>query len=158
MAQLIRSPDWEEVPGSASAQFRLPAYNPNRSQTDTIISLWPNCHSSSLLMLFVLLCKTWNVVKPGAWLTRPPPGAQQSQDFCPIVSVVLQVLPSGQAVTHSRSKSGQYPGRLEASLRAALLWLWSLNKTIRLISLTGVGGTTHGRIKIKHSVPWFWYS
>ena len=71
-----------------------------------------------MLMLFVLLCKTWNVVKPGAWLTRPPPGAQQSQDFCTILSVVLQVWHSQQAVTHSHSNSGQHPGRLEARSEA----------------------------------------
>ena len=39
-----------------------------------------------MLMLFVLLCKTWNVVKPGAWLARLPPGAQ-SQDFSPILPI-----------------------------------------------------------------------
>ena len=60
-----------------------------------------------MLMLCVLLCKTWNVVKPGAWLARTPPGAQQSQDFSPI-------LHSQQAVTSSHSQSGKCPGRLEA--------------------------------------------
>ena len=69
-------------------------------------------------MLFVLLCKTWNVGKPGAWLARPPPGVQQSQDFSPILSMVLQVLHSQQAVTHSHSQVGQYPGRLEARSEA----------------------------------------
>ena len=61
-----------------------------------------------MLMLCVLLCKTWNVtVKPGAWLARTPPEAQQSQDFSPI-------LHSQQAVTSSHSQSGKCPGRLEA--------------------------------------------
>ena len=55
-----------------------------------------------MLMLFVLSCKTWNVAKPGAWLARPPSGAQQSQDFSPILSVVLKVLHSQWAVTHSQ--------------------------------------------------------
>ena len=64
-------------------------------------------------MLFVLLCKMWNVVKPGAWLARPLLGAQQSQDS-PILSMVLQILRTTQAVTHSYSQSGQSPGSLEA--------------------------------------------
>ena len=42
-----------------------------------------------MLILFVLSCKTWNVVKPGAWLASPPSGAQQSQDSSPILSKVL---------------------------------------------------------------------
>ena len=55
-----------------------------------------------------------NVVKPGAWLARHPPGAQQSQNSSAILSKVLQGLPSQQAVSHSHSWSGQCPGRLEA--------------------------------------------
>ena len=39
-----------------------------------------------MLRLFVLSCKTWNFVKPGAWLAWPPPGAQQSQESSPILS------------------------------------------------------------------------
>ena len=49
-----------------------------------------------------VLYKTWNVVKPGAWLARPPPGAQQPQDFSPILSMALQALHSQQAVTPSQ--------------------------------------------------------
>ena len=66
----------------------------------------------------VLSCKTWNVTKPGAWLARPPLGAQQPQDFSPILSVALQVLPSQQAVTPSHSQSGQCTGTLEARSEA----------------------------------------
>ena len=69
-------------------------------------------------MLFVLLCKTWNIVKPGAWLARPSPGSHQSQDFSLILSMVLQGLHSQQVVTHSHSQSGQRPGRLEARSEA----------------------------------------
>ena len=36
-----------------------------------------------MLILFVLSYKTWNAAKPGAWLTRSPPGGQQSQDSFP---------------------------------------------------------------------------
>ena len=53
-------------------------------------------------MLLVLSCKTWNVAKPGAWLPRPPPGALQSQDSSPILSMVLEVLHSQQAVIQSQ--------------------------------------------------------
>ena len=45
-----------------------------------------------MLVLLVLSYKTWNIVKPGAWLARPSLGAQQSQDSSPILSMVLQVL------------------------------------------------------------------
>ena len=48
------------------------------------------------VMLFISSCKTWNVVKPGAWLARPPPGAQQSQDSSPVLFRVLQVLQAGR--------------------------------------------------------------
>ena len=53
-----------------------------------------------MLMLFVLSCKTWNVVKPGAWLARFPPGAQNP----PVLSVRLQVSHSQQAVIHSQGR------------------------------------------------------
>ena len=55
-----------------------------------------------MLMLFVLSWKTWNVAKPGAWLARPTPGSQQSQDSSPVLSLVLQVLHSQQVVTPSQ--------------------------------------------------------
>ena len=61
-------------------------------------------------MLFVLSCKTWNVVKPGAWLASAPPGAQESQDLSP-----SYLWAAGLALTAGRhSQSGQCPGRLEA--------------------------------------------
>ena len=75
---------------------------PGQTQTDIIITLWPNCKLGFTLMLFVLLCKMWNVVKPGAWLARPLLGAQQSQDS-PILSMVLQILHSQQAGRQSQS-------------------------------------------------------
>ena len=56
-----------------------------------------------MLMLFVLLYKTWNAVMPGVWLARQPPGSQQSQDFSPILSMELHVLHLEQAVTPSYS-------------------------------------------------------
>ena len=69
-------------------------------------------------MMYVLSCKTWDVVKPGAWLARTPPGAQQSQDSSPILYTVLQVLHSQKTVTVSDSPSRQCPGRLEARSKA----------------------------------------
>ena len=51
-----------------------------------------------MFILFVLSCKTWNVVKPGAWLTTPTPRTQKFQDLSPILSMVPQVLPSHRAV------------------------------------------------------------
>ena len=88
-----------------------------------------------MLMLFVWLCKTWNVVKPGAWLARLPPGPQPSRDFSPFLSMVLHVLYSQQTVTQSHSWSGQCPGRLEA--RSEACFVLSLKpKQDYLISLT----------------------
>ena len=61
-------------------------------------------------MMFVLSCKTWDVVKPGAWLASAPPGAQESQDLSP-----SYLWAAGLALTAGRhSQSGQCPGRLEA--------------------------------------------
>ena len=65
-----------------------------------------------MLVLLVLSYKTWNIVKPGAWLARPSLGAQQSQDSSPILSMMLPVLHSWQAVTPA------CPGRLEAGSEA----------------------------------------
>ena len=103
MSQHICSPSWAKVQaayplhGETSKIAVLgSAYNP-RMQTDTI-NLWTNCSSYFILMLFVLSCKTWNVIKPGAWLARPLPWAQQSQDSAPILSLVLPGLHSQQAV------------------------------------------------------------
>ena len=105
MTHHIWSPNWERVPGSnvfnlwvklQRLQFQF--ISNSRKQTDIIINLWANCISGFMLMLFDLLCKTWSVVKPGAWLTRSPPGAQKSQDFPPILSMLLQVLHSQQSL------------------------------------------------------------
>ena len=76
----------------------------------SFLVLWPLlswflCMPSFMLMLFVLSCKTWSVVKLRAWLASPLPGAQQSQNSSPILSVALQVLHSQLVVTHSHSQS-----------------------------------------------------
>ena len=67
-------------------------------------------------MLLVLSCKIWNVAKPGAWLTRGPPGTQPLQDSFSVM--VQQGLYSQQEVTHSQGsaqagkKQGQRPALL----------------------------------------------
>ena len=75
-----------------------------------------------MLMLLVLPWKALDVAEPGAGLARPPPGAQQSQDSSPILSKVLQVLHSQQAVTHSRSQGSVGAGQKQGQ-RPALLCL-----------------------------------
>ena len=49
--------------------------------------------------------------------------------------MMLHILYSQLTVTHNHFYSGQCPGRLEQGQRLALLCLWSLNKTIHLLSL-----------------------
>ena len=66
-------------------------------------SVFSSCKPSFLLMLFVLSCKTWNVVKPEAWLARPPSGAQPSQNSSPLLSASLALT----AGSHSRSLTDQ---------------------------------------------------
>ena len=88
---------WDFKDCSSGLLFTIPG----QLQTD-IINLWPNCSSAFMLMLFILSCKTWSVAKSGACLPRPPPGAHQPQDSFPILSMVLEVLHSQQAVTHSQ--------------------------------------------------------
>ena len=147
MSLHIWSSNWERVPGSTSTpwvrlqrlQFGVPICNSTTEmQTDIIINLWLNCKPGFLWMLFVLSCETWDVTKPGAWLARSPPGAQQSQDFSPILSTALQVLYSQLAGSHSHPPSGQCPGRLEARSEACSALSLSLSETIHLISLIGV--------------------
>ena len=48
-------------------------------QIDIIINLWANCSSGFMVILFAWSHKIWNVIKPGAWVARPPTGTQQSQ-------------------------------------------------------------------------------
>ena len=81
VTQLIWSPHWERVPGSVSYpsvrpqrfQFGVTRYNP-KTQTDIVISLWANCTSDFMLMLLVLSCKTWKVLKAGACWPDHLPG------------------------------------------------------------------------------------
>ena len=81
----------------------VPVYN-HRMQTNIIINLQANSSSD-----FMLMCKTWHVVKPKAWLSSPPAGTQQSQDPSLIYNVASLAFTAG-----SHSQSGQCPERLEA--------------------------------------------
>ena len=67
-------------------------------------------------MLFVLSCKTGNVVKPGAWLTRLPLGAQQYQDLSGNYDAARLALKADTQDSHSQSEQG--PGRLKARFEA----------------------------------------
>ena len=100
-----------------------------------------------MLMLYVLSCKTWNVVKTGASVATPLfRGSQQSQDLSPTLSMVLQVLHSQQVVIHNHSQLGQCPGRLEArseacsalSLKPKQDYLISLRVSSTLIYRIGI--------------------
>ena len=81
------------------------------------------------LLCLVLSCKTWNFVKPEAWLARPGLNSFKilplSYLWCCKVCTQQQSLTVRAASRYVRSK-----------VFAALLCLWRLNKTIYLISLT----------------------
>ena len=81
-----------------SSTSGVPVGKGSRQCVCSMGEIFKNCSSYFILMLFVLSCKTWNVIKPGAWLARPLPWAQQSQDSAPILSLVLPGLHSQQAV------------------------------------------------------------
>ena len=105
MTQRIWSPSCEKIPGIPSTlwvrlqklQFRVPAHNP-WMQTDNHHQSVSKSSSGFMLMLFVLSCKTWNVVKPGTWLVRATLWVQQFQDLSPVLSMVPQGFHSQQAV------------------------------------------------------------
>ena len=71
-----------------------------------------------MLMLLVLSCKTWNVVKPGTWLASAPPGAQQFQHLSLNLSMVPQILASQQAlgILTVRAGSRQVTGKVRGLL------------------------------------------
>ena len=141
MTQHVWSPSWEKVPDSMftpcvrfqKLKFRVPTYNP-RTRTDIITNLWQYCSSGFMLMLlffFFFLYKTWNILKLGTWLARPPPEAQQFQDSSPILSMGLKSGTHSSQGTHSQ---GSVQEGWKRGHRPALLCPWSLNKTIYLIS------------------------
>ena len=68
------------------------------------------------------------LLRSRACLARPPPGAQQLQDSLPVLSMVLQVLHSHQAVWALTVRSG--PGRLEARSEACSALSLKPKKTI----------------------------
>ena len=69
-----------------------------------------------VLMLFILSCKTWNVVvKPGAWLARAPSSGSTISRF---LLHLIYGAASLALTADSHSQSGQCPGRLEARSEA----------------------------------------
>ena len=66
VAHLLRGYDFKDC----SSGFLL--IIPGQRQSDILINLWPNCKLVFMLILFVLLRKTWNVAKPGVRLAGPP--------------------------------------------------------------------------------------
>ena len=158
VSQHIWSPSLEKVPSTPSTawlrllklQFRVPACHP-RVQCDIIINLWAICHSGFTLMQFVLSYKTWSV-NPGAWLARPPPASQPSQDSSPVSSMVR----SQQA---GRALTVQSPGRLEARSEACSA-LSLKPKEDYLISLTVVQPSTQSKFRtfsVSKKKPCFLY-
>ena len=89
-------------------QFGVPAYK-LRMQTD-IINLWPNYKPGFMLMLFVLSCKTWNVIKPGPWLP------QQFNNLKIPSPSYLQVLHSQQQPLPVRAVSRQVRSKVRGLL------------------------------------------
>ena len=89
-------------------------------------------------MQFVLSYKTWSV-NPGAWLARPPPACQPSQDSSPVSSMV-------RSQQGGRALTVQPPGRLEArseacsalSLKPKQDYLISLRVSSTLIYRIGI--------------------
>ena len=91
------------------------------------------------------------MVKPGAWLARPPPGAQQTIP-------PLFYLRGCKSCTHGRpsltvTQSGQCPGRLEARSEAgsAFLPLKPEQDYFNFISLTVTWEALHNDTGIKKS-------
>ena len=98
--------------------IRVSAYSPStQADMSSICEQIAALASYSCFFFFVLLCKTGNVVKPGDWLVRLPPGVQQSQDSSGIHGAPRFALKAGTQGTHSKvshSQSGKCPGRLKA--------------------------------------------
>ena len=65
---------------TSTTDLLVPIYNPWRLK-------WIYSSNWDQIASLVLPWKTWNVVKPGAWLVRSPPGAQLSQDSSHILSL-----------------------------------------------------------------------
>ena len=114
----IWSPNWERVRGTSVSnlwvklqRLQFQFISNSRKQTDIIINLWANFSSGFMLLLFALLCKTWSVVKPGAWLTGLLQGLKNLKIFPTFYLWCCSLaLTSG-----SHSQSGQCPGRLYES-------------------------------------------
>ena len=84
--------------GETSKTVLILTYNPRTDsngyihQSGTKLQAWFQDNAVGFAM------ENWNMAKPGAWLARPPPGAQLSQDSSPILSMGLQVLHSQRSL------------------------------------------------------------
>ena len=98
----------------------VPAYNP-RTQAD----MSSICEQIAALVSCscFLFChvKLGNVVKPGDWLVRLPPGAQQSQDSSGIHDASRFSLKAGIQGTHSQDSHSQSVSRQVKSKARGLL-------------------------------------
>ena len=81
-----------------------------------------------LMVGFFCHIKLGMLLRPRAWLARPPPGPQQFQDSLPVLSMVLKVLHSHQAVWALTVRTG--PGRVEARSEACSALSLKPKKTI----------------------------
>ena len=99
--------EFEEAPGVGDGRKSLSCCSPwGHKELNTTEG--PNYYELPLVMYNL------NVVKPGAWLTRSPPGVQQSQH-----SSHLTYGAASLALTAGRhSQSGQCPGRWDARSEA----------------------------------------
>ena len=150
----IWSASWVKVLGTAytprgrhqNCSLGVPACNP-KPQTDININFPANCSSWFMLIfffsflfiffffntvLFVLSCRSWDVVDPLAWLARHSPGAQQFQDSLSVLSMVLLGLHSQQEVVRAVSR------QVRTKTRGLLCFLVSEHRTcyFHLISWT----------------------
>ena len=137
----IGSATWVKVLGTAytprvrhqNCSLGVPACNP-KPQTDININFPANCSSCFMLMifffffffntvLFVLFCRSWDVVDSLAWLARHSPGAQQFQDSLSVLSMVLLGLHSQQEVVRAVSR------QVRSKTRGLLCFLVSEHRT-----------------------------
>ena len=98
-------------------RFHYESQDTNRYHHQSVSKLqaWVHVNAVCFVSYNLECCQAWDLVG------QAPPGAQPSQHSSPILSMVLQVLHSQQAVIPGHLQSGQCPGRLEARSEACFL-------------------------------------
>ena len=91
-----------------------------------------DCSSGFMLMLFVLACKTWNVVKLGLGWPDPLQGPNSLRSIPYVICGATWFALSRQS---GHSQSGQCPGRLEARSEACSAWSLKLKQDMSLSKL-----------------------